>query len=185
MKNVYISILTVAFCFAFQTQTHSQSTLIPDSLHKPVYRTWIYTISAKHPLKGIAWQTSDSTILFSSGKSYQHKNRTDIQEIPIRDIKKIAFRKRNKPGQYALAGAGIGVFSGFLLGLNSGDDDPKSFFAFTAAEKAIILAAFFTPIGTVIGVGTGFIRTKARINGSLETYNRKRLRIQKYTMTRK
>ena len=59
---------------------------------------------------------------------------------------------RRSRGRGALNGAGIAAGFGGLMGLVSGNDDASSFIRLTAAEKALILAVVFAPIGALIGV---------------------------------
>jgi len=46
----------------------------------------------------------------------------------------------------------IGAGSGLVMGFASGDDDPNTWFAFSAEEKAMIAGAAFGLAGTVIGL---------------------------------
>ena len=58
---------------------------------------------------------------------------------------------RRTRGKGALMGAGIGAGVGLLMGFLSGDD-PPGWFAFTAGEKAVMLAVALAPIGVLVGL---------------------------------
>lgn len=58
--------------------------------------------------------------------------------------------RRGQRGKGALIGLGVGLATGVLLGLASGDDE--DFCCLTAGDKAVIFGVLLAPVGTVVGV---------------------------------
>ena len=59
---------------------------------------------------------------------------------------------RRSRGKGALVGAGLGLLVGVAIGLASGSDDPNTFLAYSAGDKALLSAILTTPLGALVGV---------------------------------
>lgn len=80
--------------------------------------------------------------------------------INYQDIQTITYRRRGATGRTILAGAGIGILTGAVIGLASGDDPPGTWFRFSAGEKAVALGVFLGITGTVVGTIAGLLSNK-------------------------
>ena len=151
-----------------------------DSIEKKVHRAWLYTSASTKAVQCFVWQTTDSTLLYSTGKLLKMN---DLQEIHARDIKKVAFRGKTRIVTGALVGGAIGGTIGRLFGYSMGSDKMKdSDPGLSATDKAVIWSAVLAPVGIIAGVAAGSRREKFQIDGSLETFTKKRKQIKRYTL---
>lgn len=182
MKNVKTSLLLLIFLHVFQTAHASlfHPDAQNDSIRKPYYRAWVHCNDGTNPLKGFIYQTTDSCLVL-----VDYPEAEIHQVIPVRQIRKVCFRRVNNPLLSALAGAGAGIISGAILGYERGDDNPDNFFSLTAGQNAVLLAIIFFPLGLIIGFGLGFIKKKRKLSGNLQNFERERAWIQRFTLTKK
>ena len=81
----------------------------------------------------------------------------DRTEIAAMDV---SIRRERKVLRSMGVGLLIGAGSGALLGLASGDDDPRQWFAFSAEEKAVIAGIGLGLTGGLVGLVTGLLRKR-------------------------
>ena len=98
------------------------------------------------------------------------------------NIETIKTRRNNNIGRGILIGTLTGFVCGGLLGLVSGDDPPDNLWPWTAEEKAIIFGSSLAVCGAGIGGGIGLIKVTIPINGSINNYNRSKIRLQDYSI---
>lgn len=81
--------------------------------------------------------------------------------VAWRDVTSLDVRRRRSSGAGGLRGAGIGglvgVLSGVTIGFASGSDDPSTFLAFSAGEKAAVLGVALGGLGAVVGGVIGLV----------------------------
>lgn len=183
MIKTPIILLTLSLIIIPEAGAQNAGTGHMDSIEKKVHRAWLYTATSTKAVQCFVWQTTDSTLLYSTGK-LQKMN--VLQEIHASDVKKVAFRGKTRIAKGALIGGIIGGTIGRLFGYSMGSDKVKdSDPGLSATDKAVIWSAALAPVGIIAGVAAGSRREKFQIDGSLETYTKKRKQIMRYTLLKK
>jgi hypothetical protein len=95
------------------------------------------------------------------------------------DLSTVVLYKKGVIGRSALIGFCIGAGVGALIGLASGDDDPgKTWFAYTAGEKALGGGILVGGAGAIVGLIVGAAAHKTfYIHGKREKYEKMRARM--------
>lgn len=158
--------------------------LSKQSALKGIYKAWVYTKTASKPLKGYVLTTTDSTLFLVSNAKSGLESGAGAREIPVRDIKKIQFRKKSRVVRSTLSGFAIGAGIGLLGGFAAGGDTP-GFLSLTAGEKAVIGGVFLGVSGAIVGLVCGLFKKTIRIDGSLDQYRHFREIIQQHTLSRR
>lgn len=125
------------------------------------YKAWVtYTDDIR--IRG-TFYSADSDGLILMGE--------DLNEIRIdpKTVKTISFRRKGSVGKGIWIGALSGAVAGGIAGYASGDDEP-GLLSWTAEEKAVGNAIFFSFPGAGIGALFGTKRTIYDINGEYQTY---------------
>ena len=88
----------------------------------------------------------------SRGLELQVPGKTDTTVLRREDITKVDVSAgRRSRGRGALIGAALGAGAAVFIGLAAGSDDPGTFIAFSAGQKALLAAIVLVPIEAVIG----------------------------------
>jgi hypothetical protein len=163
-----------------------------------IYKTWItlYSVSRDYgtgtlrlkdytpnELEGVLYEINDSSISVSNSllREDYSTGKFKISKINFNNIDVVKTRMKNNVVRVALFGALTGFVAGGLAGLISGDD-PPGFLSFTAGEKALLYGLGFGVGGAGIGALEGLVKIKIPINGSLENFNRNKIRLKRYTI---
>lgn len=153
-------IIVVILAFFFFTNVYSQDT-------SGKFRTRIF-IADIYNDKGIAYsnylaQVNDSNVIMSLVPVAYTKVPADVSSLKLityNEIDHIKIKRKGAVGRGALTGGLIGLGTGLLIGLVEGDDDPNSWFSYTAGEKAFIYGASLGIAGGIIGAVVGAVATK-------------------------
>jgi len=121
-------------------------------------------------------QFNDNSALRQANGSYS---------IDAAQINTITLKKKNAGLKGTLIGFGIGAAIGAIVGLASGDDDPKQWFAYTAGEKAVGLGVMGGITGAVIGGIAGALAKKVFvIGGKKDLYRSSQAELNKLAMVK-
>ena len=157
---------------------------------KTAYYAWMYRYDNQKPVKGVIYETNDSTIQFIEASNFV-KNRLvqpyNISVIPVTSIEKIKVRNRGAPVKGALMGAGVGAAIAATIAYADGDDQCDAggwcFFMYTAEEKAVIGATLGIIPGLLVGTLIGHSKTKFQINGDKNLYLAIRSKLNTYALS--
>jgi len=192
MKQIFFSAILLAISISSFAQKDSVQRI---KKHVPNMAT-IQTIEGK-TLKGWFYRLNDDQVILLPAKN---KNLTlagsanandNTINIGVDQIRSISLRKKNSVLKGALIGLGVGVLTGTVIGLASGNDrvepyysssqDPygvgnffvslNNSFAMTAGQKAIYGAIGLGTSGAIMGIIIGAIaKKKFIIGGKKEAY---------------
>ena len=115
---------------------------------KPGARVRVWTPSMIEPVTGTALGSDATTLTLSTDEAAL---RVVVERKAITRLDRGYRRPR---GKTALYGALIGVATGVVVGLASGDDK-GGFLAMSAAGKAAAYSVLFAPTGALIGLAAG------------------------------
>ncbi len=164
------------------TGTNAQNAvMIPGKL----YKTWITFNGEKGKLKGVLYDTRDSSILVSD--SYNKTNYMDgkynLKKVEVSKINDITVRRQNAIGRGVLFGGLGGVAIGAVIGLtaeNTATDERAN--AGFKATGAIFTSIFMGACGAAIGAVFGTICTKVHLHGNQKQYLRNRPRLSQRSL---
>src|SRR5436190_4377125 len=193
MKQIFFSAMLIAICISSFGQDDSAQKI---KKHVPNLAT-IHTTEGK-TLKGWFYKMDDNQIILLPSKTkklsvaYLAKTNENTINLGVEQIRSISLRKKNSILKGALIGLGVGVLTGTVIGLVSGNDpvepyyssnqDPygvgnffvslNNSFAMTAGEKATVGAIGLGTSGAIIGIIIGAIaKKKFIIGGKKEVYH--------------
>lgn len=157
---------------------------------KVAYYAWMYRYDDQKPVKGVIFETNDSTIKFIEASNFI-KNRVvipyTISVIPVTTIEKIRVRKRGAPLKGILVGGGVGAVVIGAISYADGDDECDAggfcFLMFTAEEKAVFGATLGVIPGLIIGTIVGHSKRKFQINGDEAQYKTIRNELKPYALS--
>jgi len=113
---------------------------------------------------------TDSAMLLSSNRL--------VQPYSYRDMARIELHRKGVVWKSTLAGLGIGLATGALLGFISGDDPKEQWFALTAGEKAVAAGLLGGTVGSLIGLVVGVAAHRTfTIGGDRKKYERMRSKV--------
>jgi hypothetical protein len=177
MKPV-LTLLLVTSLFWVQAQD-----TIP--LKKRSFKVSVYTVSGQK-ITGYLPSLTDTTLAVSV-------NKTRLLPFPPKDIattninyarlEMVKVRRAGATGRGILIGSFVGVITGSVIGLLSGDDDPDNnswfcIFCLTAGEKALVGGTSGAILGGIIGAIIGATaHKKFTIGGSKPAFDKMRLSI--------
>ncbi|HEY4337601.1 MAG TPA: hypothetical protein VGM89_16930 [Puia sp.] len=116
---------------------------------------------------GYLYGFTDSAMLLSANSL--------VRPYAYREMARIELHRKGVVWKSALAGLGIGLATGALLGFISGDDPREQWFALTAEEKAMAGGVLGGTIGTLIGFVVGAASHRSfTIGGDRKRYERMR-----------
>ena len=99
------------------------------------------------------------------------KERTNLVKFHYSGIEQVVLRRKGATGRGFLYGAVIGLVSGAVWGLSSGNDRP-GIISFTAGQKAVIGGVSCAIVGTGIGGIIGsVVRKRFQIGGKRERFD--------------
>lgn len=171
MTKLFFLFATVLMVSTSQAQTDSSaSKQQPESAPAPVkmkkFNVALRTMSKKN-LYGQIYAVNDSQILLRryTGETY---------EIPAENIQSFTMKRKNSVLKGGLIGFGVGMLTGVIIGLASGDDkleEPSindfgisaainNAFAMTAGEKAALNGIALGTSGAIAGMIIGAIAKK-------------------------
>jgi hypothetical protein len=156
MKKSIVLILSIFFF----TNVYSQDT--SGKLRPLIFKADVYND------KGIAYsnylvQVNDSNVLMSLVPLAYTKLPADLNSLKLityNEIDHIKIKRKGAVGRGALTGGLIGLGTGLIIGLVEGDDEPDTWFSYTAGEKAVMYGAALGIAGGLIGAVIGAIATK-------------------------
>ncbi len=148
------------------------------STRPKIYRTWIY-LNSGFVINGSLYQVNDSSIVVSSSFRVQDylDNRYEIFELPINNIETIKIRRNKSVG----TGLWLGAISGFTIGFVVGHSTAENSF-FSGSEVGFILGTPGAVAGAVLGAIVGSLKTNISIDGSIDTFNKNKERLKKYSI---
>ncbi len=194
-------ILGVGSCMCVKAQEITGDTAV---LKKRVYKLSFITTEAKK-ITGYLAGLSDSNLYLSPSPLYFSLNKRSnyLSSYPYDRLEKIEIRRKGAARRGAWQGALIGLATGVIIGLASGDDpvvplynnpnDPfgnalgnlfvatSNAFAMTAGEKAVVGGLAGTVTGGLIGALLGSLVKKKFIIGR----NKERFRAMKRNIMEK
>ena len=148
---------------------------IADSLPKK-YQKFHSTIvtNTEEKQTGYLYNIDDSTLRVTAvmmSVNTAPNGKLLVQEYKYNDINTVNLKRHNSVGRGALFGGLIGLGTGALLGLASGDDPKEDWFAMTAGEKALGLGISMGTMGAIVGLIIGAVaHKKFIIGGSREKF---------------
>lgn len=176
MKKLSLLTTFLITLFAAQAQTDSASS---SEKHK-IFNVSIQTLDKK-TINGRLFAVNDSQLVLSKPSGYY--------TVPSENIKSFTLKRKNSVLKGTLIGFGIGVVTGVVAGLASGDDpiqqapadDPFGLgalaagignsFRMTAGEKALAGGAIMGTTGALIGTIIGAVAKKSfTIGGKKEKF---------------
>ena len=155
MKKIIAAILS----FLFFTNVHSQDT---SGKYKPlVFSANVYNDKGK-VYKNFLVQVNDSNVLMSENP-YPYSKVPDggsMKLITYNEIDHIKIKRKGAVGRGILAGGLTGFGVGVIIGFIEGDDEPDTWFSYSAGEKAILYGTGLGITGGIIGAVIGALATK-------------------------
>jgi hypothetical protein len=140
---------------------------------KLVFKAFVLTQPQTKRMVGILQEVRDSSIVIISKEK-------EI-EIPSVQIQEIKIRRKGAVGNSAGVGALIGVGTGVVLGIASGDDNPDNMFALTAVEKSVMYGFLLSLPGALVGSVFGMsYEEKIKINFNQTLFQDKMTTLKKY-----
>jgi len=137
------------------------------------YKAWFESMDGSLKQKGFLVELKDSSIVFGTQQN--------LEDIAVSNLQLLKFRKKNAIGKSLGYGALIGFGIGGLIGLASGDDK-SGFIRFTAEAKALGLGIIMSIPGAIVGATMGAPKVSIPIQGDLDTYNRQKEKLRKYSL---
>lgn len=139
----------------------------------------------RQSVNGTLFEIKDSSLVLSSvvqrnissiGSSY-------LNEVHFSVMEAVKIKRKNSTwrglGFGALAGLTVGAIAGFA----SGSDPKEDWFAFTAAEKALIGVILGAPLGGAVGAVVGStVKVSIPINGNFDLFRQKKPILQQYSL---
>jgi len=139
---------------------------------KGTYKLWVERIN-REPVEGRLLELKDSTVLVGWWET------GTVEEIQVKEVKRMKFRRKGAIGKGAAIGAGAGLALGLITGFASGDDEP-GWFSMTAEEKSVGSAVLLTPVGAAVGAVVGSARKKFVIEGKQDNYEKLKTEMAAY-----
>lgn len=143
-----------------------------DTIPKKIFKTTIVNQAAQQQ-SGYFYIITDSVISLTDAPVAHRvlSPSNTIRNYSYGDIDYIKMKRKGSAGRGALYGALAGAGAGALGGAASGNDDPNTWFAMTAGEKAAVLGVFFAVTGALVGLLIGAVsHKKFQIGGSREKF---------------
>ena len=137
------------------------------------YKLWVERMD-REPVEGRLLELKDSVILVGWWGDTE-----TVEEIPVREVKRMKFRRKGAIGKGAAIGAGAGLLLGAISGFADGDDEP-GWFSMTAEEKSVGSAILLTPVGAAVGAVVGSARKKFVIEGKQDNYEKLKTEMAAY-----
>ncbi|HEY6505642.1 MAG TPA: hypothetical protein VIZ28_16820 [Chitinophagaceae bacterium] len=118
-------------------------------------------------IKGMLSSANDSQLVLINSIKAVHVpvSANNMLQVPAENIQSFTMKRKNSGLRGALIGFGIGAFTGIVAGFVSGDDDPDTWFAMTAGEKAVGGGILLGGTGAIIGAIIGGVAKKTFIIG--------------------
>ena len=182
-KFVFIAVILLCIPFLSSAQE--------DNIPK-IYKAWITLNNNSPEVKGVLYDIKDSSISLTnsfsfSGADYLSGN-FKLTTINYNNIYRIKTRRNNSVVAGVLLGTSAGVITGAIIGGSQGDDPPcASFiclFRMTAKDKALLGGVLGAFAGAGVGALSGLITIKIPINGNIQTFNKNKDRLRKYSYLR-
>ena len=165
MKTLFILLLTAQHLFCY---CQDDSAVI-----KRIFKASITQIKSRSATGYLA-AVDDSTISLADkapSRGIYAKEGTNLVKFHYNGIEKVVIRRKGATGRGLLYGAIIGLASGAIWGLSSGNDRP-GIISFTAGQKAIIGGFTCAIVGTGIGGVIGsVVRKRFKIGGGKERFD--------------
>jgi len=173
MKKLFL-LLVVLLCVSFLS--YSQE----DTLKKSeIYKIWINSIDGSE-IKGIIYQTNDSSLLISNTLKFTDHTRGFSEPINIcyNNIKVIKIRSGKKIKKGVIIGSATGFVLGGLMGYAGQARRSSSEEVMTQAFAA---GAFFGVCGALVGGVAGSFRITIPIDGSFKKFSENKNRLKEYS----
>jgi hypothetical protein len=176
-KLVFIAVILLSIPFL--------STAQEDTIPK-IYRAWITLNNNSPEVKGVLFETKDSSISITNSfsRSDYLSGNFNVTTIYYNNIYKINARRNNSVIAGFFLGAAAGAITGAIIGGSKGDDVCPAhhlcLFQMTAGQKAALGTLCSIP-GATTGMIIGQIRIKIPINGSIQTFHKNKERLKKYS----
>ncbi|MCK5067817.1 MAG: hypothetical protein KAR16_10275 [Bacteroidales bacterium] len=180
MKGYFLYLLMAFFCL------NSMEAQLRTSLDKKPTKSEITLLSDPDTIIGALFLLKDSSILISNAliKEDYYNGNYEVAELYINDINMISSKRPLGPANYAVVGAIIGAGVGALTARITTGPPPYS--SPIGIDFSGVTYAVYIPVGAVAGAITGVIlgsiKIKIPINGSLDNYNRKKKKLDRYAI---
>jgi hypothetical protein len=185
MKNLALLVLFTWSAFTLYAQVPtSPADSVPQ--YRLPYKIWVQQRDSSLRRRGI-YRTTDTSILFLKTRNRFSVN-TPTEEVLVKNILSIEYRKRNKIGRYIRNGVLIGLGIGATIGAATYEPCDRPGWGCLFAPRSRVGAA---GLGGYIGGVTGFwsglisgaINKQIAINGSPKSYQAQRERLKALGVT--
>ena len=171
MKRLFLFLLIISNLFCYGQ--------VDSAVVKRIFKASITQIKGRNA-SGYLAAVGDSTIFLADNAPLHGmygKEGTNLIKFHCSGIESVVIRRKGATGRGFLYGAVIGLGSGAIPGLLSGND-PPGFISFTAGQKAIIGGFAGAIAGTIIGGIIGSVAKKRfQIGGRRERFDKMRVNI--------
>lgn len=169
VKTLFILLLTALHLFCYGQ--HDSAVV------KRIFKASLTQIKSRSAAGYLA-AIDDSTISLADkapSRGLYAKEGTNLTKFYYSGIEKVVIRRKGATGRGFLYGAIIGLASGAIWGLSSGNDRP-GIISFTAGQKAVIGGVSCAIVGTGIGGIIGsVVRKRFKIGGRKEKFDEMRV----------
>jgi hypothetical protein len=149
-----------------------------------IYRALItFNNNPQKVKEGVLYEIKDSSVSITNSFSRKDflSGNFNVTTIHYNNIYKINVRRNNSIVVGFFLGAAAGFGTGAIIGGSQGDDPPVGVFRMTAGGKAVVIGTLCSIPGAIIGGFIGDIRIKIPINGSIQTFNKNKEQLRKYS----
>ena len=180
------AIFFTCFCFGILIQQNAAQQ--PDGAQstwntkKVKYQVWVYSKS-NTTFMGSLYQTGDSSIVVAATKKQFYSNTTALEQFPVNQINELKIRKRGQVGKGALIGVGSGILLGALVGRLSYTPCDNCFLDFGPGFSTMGGAILGIPVGALVGIAAGSVRSSYPISGKQSNYASQREKLKQFSIT--
>lgn len=164
---------------AAQKPDSAQSTL---NTKKVKYQVWVYP-KGNATFSGSLYQTGDSSIVVAATKKHIYAKTTSLEIFPVNQINELKARKRGQVGKGALIGVGSGIVLGALVGRLSYRPCDNCFLDFGPEFSTMGGAILGIPVGALVGIVVGSVRSSYPISGKQSNYATQREQLKLISIT--
>jgi hypothetical protein len=177
MKTTVIIVLcAIGSCLSSEAQINP---VFPSK----IYKTWISIRGEQNERTGAMFEINDSSITLSNSLNKQdyHQGKFDVSIVDVRNIDIVKIRHKNKIWNGLLVGGITGAVIGGTFGMvgTSASGQIPNLSGYSIAAASIIGAG----IGMLIGAAIGSQKTKVRLRGDQQEFNRNKRNLNEYAIT--
>lgn len=151
-----------------------------------VYDSWYYPVKKNLPPRHYyTYSLNDSTVSVIKKSLYNYNitpQASDLEVIPVTDIKKICFRRKGAKAAAVVSSATLGLLAGIAVSVALANSDVE-WTGYVPRPLWVLAPVFsFTGLGIGVGFSLGSIKKSLKIHGDPGTYQADRYRYKKYTI---